>query len=98
VNGARPGVIVPARPKIGAAYRQEYLRGEAEDRARNMSIGEQVSVPTGHYERVFMTREWTPLEPRALEYKYYARGIGPVLAVSVSPELSFEKLIGIRRN
>jgi hypothetical protein len=97
VSGARPGIIVPAHPKIGATYRQEYLKGEAEDKARNMSVGEQVSVPAGHYERVFMTRETTVLEPRALEYKYYARGVGPVLAVSVSPELSFEKLIAYKR-
>jgi hypothetical protein len=97
VNGARPGIVVPAHPKIGATYRQEYLKGEAEDMARNMSAGEQVTVPAGHYDHVFMTREWTPLEPKQLEYKYYARGVGPVLAVSVSPGLSFEKLIAIRR-
>ena len=29
-----------------------------------------------------MTRDVNPLEPRVLEYKFYARGSGPVLAVS----------------
>jgi hypothetical protein len=97
VSGAQPGIIVPAHPKIGANYRQEYLKGHAEDNARNMSVDEQVTVPKGHYEHVFMTRETTPLEPKLLEYKFYARGVGPVLAIDVSPSLSFEKLISFKR-
>lgn len=97
VNGAQAGIIVPAHPRIGASYRQEYLKGHAEDNARNLSLDEQVTVPQGHYDNVFMTRETTPLEPRVLEYKFYARGVGPVLAVSVSPTLGFEKLISFKR-
>ena len=97
VNGARPGIIVPARPRTGATYRQEYLKGEAEDMARNMSVDEQVTVPAGHYVKVFMTREWTPLEPRLHGYKFYARGVGPVLAVDVSPSAAFEKLVRFKR-
>jgi hypothetical protein len=97
VDGARPGVIVPAHPKIGASYRQEYRKGEAEDWGRNVSVDEQVSVPQGHYDHVFMTRETSALEPTSLEYKYYARGVGPVLAVSVSPSLGFEKLLSFKR-
>ena len=97
LDGAKPGAMVPAHPKIGASYRQEYRKGVAEDEARNVSLDEQVTVPVGHYDHVFMTRETTPLEPRALEYKYYARGVGPVLAVSVSPSLGFEKLVSFRR-
>ena len=97
VDGAQPGIVVPAHPRIGATYRQEYLKGHAEDEARNMSLDEQATVPQGHYTHVFMTRETTRLEPRALEYKLYARGVGPVLAVSVSPTLGFEKLISFKR-
>ena len=97
VDGARPGIIVPAHPKIGASYRQEYRKGEAEDWGRNVSLDEQVSVPQGHYDRVFMTRETSVLEPRALEFKFYARGVGPVLTVSVSPSLGFEKLVKLTR-
>ena len=44
-----------------------------------------------------MTREWTPLDRKLLEYKFYARGVGPVLATQVSPGLQFEKLVGFRR-
>lgn len=97
VDGARPGIIVPAHPKIGASYRQEYRKGEAEDWGKNMSLDEQVTVPQGHYDHVFMTRETSALEPRALEYKFYARGVGPLLAVSVSPTLGFERLVSFKR-
>ena len=34
VNGARGGLIMPAHPRPGMQYRQEYLAGEAEDKAR----------------------------------------------------------------
>src|SRR4051795_3347196 len=34
VDGAQPGVVMPARPKAGQRYRQEYYKGHAEDRAR----------------------------------------------------------------
>ena len=37
VDGARPGVIMPAHPRVGMAYRQEFLKGHAEDRAKIVS-------------------------------------------------------------
>ncbi|MBA3716913.1 MAG: hypothetical protein H0W87_01625 [Actinobacteria bacterium] len=97
VHGARPGVIVPAHPRIGVSYHQEYLEGQAEDNARNLSVDEQVGVPQGHYNKVFMTRETTPLEPKLLEYKFYAPDVGPVLAVAVSPKPDTEQLVSFRR-
>src|SRR3954454_1433848 len=30
VNGAKPGIYMPAHPQVGDSYRQEYLAGEAE--------------------------------------------------------------------
>ena len=33
VDGAQAGVIVPAKPRVGMTYRQEYYAGEAEDAA-----------------------------------------------------------------
>jgi hypothetical protein len=44
-----------------------------------------------------MTREENPLEPKVLEYKFYARGVGPVLAVSVSGSSDREELLRFRR-
>ena len=96
VDGAEAGVIMPARPRPGLRYRQEYYKGHAEDRARIVSRREQAGVPFGHFRGVLMTREDNPLEPRALEFKFYARGVGPVLAVSVSGGSDREELLRYR--
>ncbi len=96
VDGAQAGVIMPARPRPGLRYRQEYYKGHAEDKARIVSRREQAEVPAGHYRRVLMTRETNPLEPGVLEFKFYARGVGPVLAVSVSGGSDREELIRFR--
>jgi hypothetical protein len=93
VDGAEAGVVVPAHPRPGLRYRQEYYKGHAEDRARVVSLREQAGVPFGHFRNVLMTREDNPLEPRALEFKFYARGIGPVLAVGVSGGSDREELL-----
>jgi hypothetical protein len=95
VDRAEAGVIVPARPTRGMRYRQEQYAGHAEDRAEIFSLREQVEVPFGHFRRgrVLMTRETNPLEPKVLEYKFYARGIGPVLAIGVSGDADREELV-----
>jgi hypothetical protein len=95
VGGAQAGVIMPAHPKVGLRYRQEYSKGQAEDRAEVVSLREQVEVPFGHFRRgaVLTTRELNPLEPKVLEYKFYARGIGPVLAIGVSGTADREELV-----
>jgi hypothetical protein len=92
-DGAQAGVIMPAKPEPGLAYRQEYLKGEAEDKARVMSVDEQAEVPAGHYTGVLMTRDVNPLEPKILEFKFFARGVGPVLAVNVSGGSDREELV-----
>ncbi|MBA2637254.1 MAG: hypothetical protein H0U79_03360 [Solirubrobacterales bacterium] len=41
-------------------------------------------MPAGHFTRVLLTKDVTPLEPRVLEYKLYARGVGPTFILSAS--------------
>jgi hypothetical protein len=76
VDGAKPGIIMKADPKVGASYRQEYYEGEAEDMAKVLSLNESVTVQYGSFDHVLKTREWTPLEPALVEHKYYAPGVG----------------------
>jgi hypothetical protein len=93
VDGAQAGIIMPARPRVGQAYRQEHYAGHAEDMARVLSLDEQAEVPAGHFTDALLVREWNPLEPKVLEYKLYAKGVGPVLAVSVSGGRDREELL-----
>ncbi len=82
-GGARAGILVPARPKIGAAYRQEYRAGVAEDMARALRLDAKVVVPYGTFDLCLETEDWSPLEPGVLERKFYARGVGCVLEETV---------------
>ena len=92
VDGAQPGIAVPADPEPGTGYRQEYLADEAEDEGFVLSTDEQVQVPTGIYTGVLMTRDTTRLEPDLVELKFYAEGIGPVMTVPISGESGREVL------
>ena len=93
VDGAQAGVIMPAQPEPGLAYRQEYYEGEAEDEAVVLSLDEMVTGPTGHYTGVLMTKDLVPLEPKVSEHKFYARGIGPVLTLKISGGSGREELV-----
>jgi hypothetical protein len=97
VDGAQAGVVVPAKPRRGLKYRQEYYAGHAEDRGEIVSLRAQAEVPFGHFRNVLMTQDTNPLEPKVLEFKFYARGVGPVLAVGVSGTSDREELIRYKR-
>ena len=83
VDGAQPGIAMPANPEPGLSYRQEYYKGEAEDKAAIITVGEErVQVPFGYFDKdVLMTRDLVPTEPKVQELKFYAPNVGPVLSV-----------------
>jgi hypothetical protein len=84
IDGALPGIVMPARPRAGDRYRQEYYKGEAEDMADVLGTAERATVPAGSYDGVVKTEDYTPLEPGLREHKYYARGVGVVLTFDVA--------------
>ena len=100
VDGALPGYLMPANPRVGDRYYQEFYPGEAEDEAEVVSLDESVSVDFGNFDNVLKVREFTQLEPDVFEFKYLAPGVGQILAEEGiteeggEPELSPE-LIGI---
>ena len=93
VDGAQAGIIMPADPRDGMRYRQEHYAGEAEDRGEVLSTEEQAEVPAGHFTDVLLTKDTTRLEPRVLEYKLYAKGVGPVLVIGASGGAGREELV-----
>jgi hypothetical protein len=93
VDGAQPGVIMPARPEVGLAYRQEHYAGVAEDRAEVFGLGERVEVPLGKFHDVVMTKETEGIERALLDYKFYAPDVGLVLGIEVSAGSGREELV-----
>jgi hypothetical protein len=76
VNGARPGIIMPGTLLIGARYYQEVAPDIALDRAEIRRLDAVVSTPFATFQNCLLTRETTPLEPDAVEFKQYAPGVG----------------------
>jgi hypothetical protein len=84
VDGAKPGIIMPADPQDGMQYRQEYYKGKAEDNGEILSTDEMVQSPFGRFDNALLTKDTITIEPNVLQYKLYAKGVGPVVAVGVS--------------
>jgi hypothetical protein len=78
VHGARAGRIMPAHPGPTDAYRQEFLRGHAEDQAWIVQDTADVRVPYGRVHHALRSFEWTRLEPKVMSLKFYGRGLGIV--------------------
>lgn len=78
------------------SYRQEYLKGEAEDMAEILSLTESVTVPIGTFNQCLLTKEWTPLEPGVAEHKYYKAGVGFVSEVTVQGGSGRSVLVEVR--
>jgi hypothetical protein len=95
VDGALPGIIMLANPIAGLWYRQEYFKGEAEDVAQVLSLSTTVTVPFGTYNNCLQTAEWSLLEPKTVEHKFYASGVGMIRAVKVKGGSEYEDLIEV---
>jgi len=83
VNGALPGILMQANPTADQPYRQEYLKGHAEDMAQVLSLTESLKVTAGSYDNVLLVKEWTPLEATVVENKWYAKGVGLIKSTMV---------------
>jgi hypothetical protein len=97
VDGAEAGIAMLAHPRVGRRYREEHYPGHAEDGAKVLSLSEQAEVPYGHFRHVLLTKNFNPLEPKVLEYKLYARGVGPVMEIGVSGDSDRADLVRYRR-
>jgi hypothetical protein len=83
VDGALPGIIMLAEPRVADTYRQEFYAGQAEDVAQVYALDERKTVPKGSYDQVLVTEDWSLLTPDVHERKWYAPGIGVVFEETV---------------
>jgi hypothetical protein len=88
-DGAEPGIIMWSNPaaRIGEIYRQEYLEGEAEDKAMIVAVDQTVTVPLATLTGCIETEDWNPLEPNVpREHKFYCPNVGLTLEVAGNGE------------
>ena len=93
VDGALPGIVMPATPTTGDVYRQEFYVGEAEDMMEIIGVGDTVTVPAGTFDDVISTRDWTPLDPDTIEEKAYARGVGKIREAKTAGGAGYAELV-----
>jgi Ca2+-binding RTX toxin-like protein len=81
VDGALPGHIMKAKPQVGDNYYQEFAQKQgAVDQATVNSLNKTISTGLGTFNNVLQTLEFTELQPGVSEFKYFAPGVGQILA------------------
>lgn len=70
-DGARAGIWMKAEQRVNDSYRQEYYVGKAEDMRDTVATGLTVATKLGTYSDCVKVYDWTPLEKKSREHKYY---------------------------
>lgn len=84
VDGALPGIIIPARFLLGSRYFQEIARDVALDRGENVAMGLTVRAAGRTFEDCVRVRETSPLDaPGHVSIKVYCPNVGLVQDNSV---------------
>jgi hypothetical protein len=78
VNGARFGLLMPAKPSLYQRFYREQAPGVAMDRAEIVALEEVFSAEVGRYLGCVRVEETTPLESGPPDVKVYCPGIGLV--------------------
>lgn len=97
VNGACAGIVMFADfgKHLGQVYRQEYLKGVAEDAAKNLDTNVTVKIHLGTFHNCVVIAEFSRLDPGVIEHKYYAPGIGNILVETVKGGHEREELVSV---
>ena len=97
VDGARAGLIMPADPHPTDAYRQEFLRGHAEDQAWIVQRSATVRTPYRLFHHAVRSLEWSRLEPGVVSVKFYGRGVGIVREKDLAGGSEVFHLVSVKR-
>jgi hypothetical protein len=99
VNGALPGIIMPADPQVGDKHREEYAKDEAEDTTTVLGLtGTETAAFGGRRTNLLVTEDVNPLEPEApVENKYFAKGVGFLLVVHTTGPAERVELVSVER-
>jgi hypothetical protein len=77
-DGARAGIFMPGKPRVGQVFHQELARGVAEDCFQIVDLHASVDTPYVSSTNAMKTKEFTRLDPGVIDTKWYVRGVGMV--------------------
>jgi hypothetical protein len=86
---------MPARPRPGDAYRQEYSPGHAVDQARVIGPGGPMKVAYRAFDQTLAIREYSTID-KQYERKYYARGVGVIKEGAVTASKEHSELVAVK--
>lgn len=72
----KPGVIIPAHPKVGDKFKSEDVNKEIHEDDEVVSLSETIVVPAGTFDNCVKVKE--SLADGSTEFKFYAPGVGVV--------------------
>jgi hypothetical protein len=79
VNGALPGIMMPADPQVGDVFYQEYAEDVAEDMGEVIAFGESYTVPAGTFTDTMRMKDCNPLEDAETDTKVYESDLGIII-------------------
>jgi len=95
VHDGEPGIVMLAHPQVPDAYRQEYLKGSAEDTAWIVMRGGSFKTQLGTLRHTLTSLEFSRLEPGVIDQKIYAPGIGSVFEQAVRGQAEVFRLVSV---
>jgi hypothetical protein len=97
VDGAKPGIVMHANPKLGPEFYQEFRPGIAEDKGKVLGIHVTVRTSKTTYRNAVEIRDTNPLDPSLVAHKWYVRGVGLVKSTRVgSSHTEQSTLVSVR--
>jgi hypothetical protein len=76
-HNAKPGLYMPAEPKVGDVFDQERAPGVAEDRTTVLKAGLARKTHAGSFGNCIWVKDYSPID-KLNEFKYYCAGVGLV--------------------
>ena len=95
VHDGEPGIVMLANPQIPDGYRQEFLAGQAQDTAWIVNRGGSIKLPFEVAHNVVTSLEFTVLEPKVVDKKIYAPGLGIVKEQAVHGPREVATLVSV---
>jgi hypothetical protein len=84
---SKPGIFMPARPVVGAGFKQEIAPPVSTDEFETLDLNASITTPYVTTNRSLRTKEFNAQEPGVVDNKYYVLGIGTAIELTaVGPE------------